>query len=85
MYTLNFWESHLGIVAVDLSHQEYSRVMLDPRAINKSVGFESPGFRAEHAQNPPCLPGFTAGIRPESAMKPPGFRAESGQSFLMGI
>ena len=42
MYTLNSWGSHLGVVAVDLSHQEYPRVMLDPRAINKSAGVEPP-------------------------------------------
>ena len=96
MYTLSSWRSHLGIVVVDLSHQEYPRVMLDPRAINKSAGFQSPGFlaksarnphgiRDESARNPPCLPGFSAGIRPESAMNPPGFRAGSGQSFLTGF
>ena len=74
MYTLRSWRSLLGIVAVDQSHQEYPVVMLDPRAINKSVGFESPGFRAEHAQNPPCLPGFPVEIRDESARFSDGIR-----------
>ena len=46
MYTLSSWRSQLGIVSFDLSHQEYSKVMLDPRAINKSAGFVSPGFPA---------------------------------------
>ena len=41
MYTLSFWSSLLGIAAVDLSHQEYPTVMLDPRAINKSAGLVS--------------------------------------------
>ena len=74
MYTLNSWGSHLDIVAVDLSHQGYPRVMLDPRAINKSAGIESPGIREESGQNPPCLPGFPAGIRDESARIPGGIR-----------
>ena len=71
MYTLNSWGSQLGIVAVDLSNQEYPSVMFDPRAINKLAGFESPVFRAESARNPPCLPGFPAGIRPDSDLNPP--------------
>ena len=59
---LNFWRSHLGIVAVDQSHQEYPRVILDPRAINKSAGYVSPGFRAKSVQSPlgicPANPDF---------------------------
>ena len=48
---LNFWRSHLGIVAVDQSHQEYPRVNLDLRAINKSAGYVSFGFRPEFGQS----------------------------------
>ena len=55
MYTLSFWRSHLGIVAVDQSHQEYPRVILDLRAIKKLAGYVSPGFRAESVQNPPGI------------------------------
>ena len=77
MYTLSSWKSYLGIVAVDLSHQEHLRVMLVPRAINKLARFVSSGFRADSGQNPP-------GICPESALHP-DFRPESSQSFLRGI
>ena len=30
MYTLSFWRSHLGIVAVDFLHQEPARTVRDP-------------------------------------------------------
>ena len=84
MYTLSSWRSHLGSVEVDLLHQEYPRVMLNPSAINKSAGVESPGVRAESTCNPPGIRPAYPDFLPESAMNPPGFRAESGQSFLTG-
>ena len=68
MYTLSSWGSQLGIVAVDLSHQEYPGLMLDQRAINNSAKFVSPCFQAVAALNPPCIPLISgrnlAGIRP---------------------
>ena len=30
MYTLSFWKNHLGIVEVDLLHQEPARTVGDP-------------------------------------------------------
>ena len=30
MYTLRSWKSHLGIVAVDLLHQESASIVADP-------------------------------------------------------
>ena len=54
-------------MAVDLSHKKYPRVKLDPRPINKSAGFESPGFRAESALPTRISGRNPAGIRDESA------------------
>ena len=70
MYTLSSWRSHLGIVAVILSHQEYPSVMLDPRAINKLAEFVSPRFRSESAQNSPGIRPAYPDFRPESARNP---------------
>ena len=75
MYTLSSWRSHLGIVAVVLSHQEYPSVMLDPRAINKLAEFVSPRFRSESAQNSPGIRPAYPDFRPESTRYPLGIRS----------
>ena len=49
--TLSSWRSHLGIVAVNLSLQEYPRVRINHRVINKSARFVSRGFRPESDQS----------------------------------
>ena len=80
MYTLSSWKSHLGIVAVNLSHQEYSRVMLDLRAINKSARFESPGVWPESAVYPPIIR-LESGLPTRISGRN---RSKSGQTLLTG-
>ena len=88
MYTLNYWGSHLGIVAVNLSHQEYPRAR-NPRGIRpesalptRISGRNPPGIRDESARIPPGIcpiifNGFIIAILPLTSIYKPSLRLTS--------